>query len=55
MALLGNSAIAIANDDDFGVTDGPGGLAQKVPPATGRVDVNTVYFLKLPKPVTSYR
>jgi hypothetical protein len=52
LALIGNDRLAIANDDDFGVVDnGSNGFASKILPATGKVDVNRIYFVQLPTPL----
>ena len=52
LALIGNNLLAVSNDDDFGVVDnGANGFAPKVLPATGKVDVNRIYFFKLPTPL----
>jgi hypothetical protein len=52
IALLGNDLLAVSNDDDFGVLDnGANGFAPKTLPATGKVDVNRIYFIKLPTPL----
>ncbi|MCK8495184.1 esterase-like activity of phytase family protein [Spirosoma sp. RP8] len=52
IALLSNNRLAIANDDDFGVVDnGQNSFATKILPATGKVDLNRVYFVTLPTPV----
>jgi hypothetical protein len=52
LALVGNDMLAISNDDDFGVLDnGNNGFAPKILPATGKVDVNRIYFVKLPTPL----
>jgi hypothetical protein len=52
LALIGNDRLAISNDDDFGVVDnGSNGFAPKILPATGKVDVNRIYFVKLPTPL----
>lgn len=49
IALIGSNRLAISNDDDFGVVDnGQNGFAQKILPATGKVDVNRIYFITLP-------
>jgi hypothetical protein len=49
LALIGNDRLAISNDDDFGVVDnGSNGFATKILPATGKVDANRIYFVKLP-------
>jgi hypothetical protein len=48
LALIGGRTLAIVNDDDFGVTDSPGGTFQaKILPRTGRVDRNTVLLVQL--------
>ena len=50
LALIGGDQLAISNDDDFGVVDnGANGFAPKTLPATGKVDVNRIYFVKLDK------
>jgi hypothetical protein len=52
LALIGNDRLAISNDDDFGVVDnGSNGFAPKILPATGKVDVNRIYFVQLPTPL----
>jgi len=52
LALIGNDMLAISNDDDFGVVDnGSNGFAPKILPATGKVDVNRIYFVKLATPL----
>jgi hypothetical protein len=52
IALIGNDVLAISNDDDFGVVDnGSNGFAPKILPTTGKVDVNRIYFVKLPTPL----
>jgi hypothetical protein len=52
LALIGNDRLAISNDDDFGVVDnGSNGFAPKTLPATGKVDVNRIYFVQLPTPL----
>jgi hypothetical protein len=52
LALIGTDRLAISNDDDFGVVDnGSNGFAAKALPATGKVDVNRIYFVQLPKPL----
>ena len=52
IALIGNDRLAISNDDDFGVLDnGANGFAAKILPATGKVDVNRIYFVKLATPL----
>jgi hypothetical protein len=52
IALIGSDQLAISNDDDFGVVDnGSNGFAPKILPATGKVDANRIYFVKLPTPL----
>ena len=52
LALIGTDRLAISNDDDFGVVDnGSNGFAPKILPATGKVDVNRIYFVQLPTPL----
>ena len=51
IAVLDNFTIAVSNDDDFGVTDGAGGLAAKVLPQLGVTDFNTVYFVRVVQPL----
>jgi hypothetical protein len=52
IALIGKDLLAISNDDDFGVLDnGSNGFAPKILPATSKVDVNRIYFIKLPTPL----
>jgi hypothetical protein len=47
IAMLGDDRIAVSNDDDFGVVDGEGGIAPKRLPATGTVDQNEVWIIRL--------
>ncbi len=52
LSLIGNNTMAIANDDDFGVVDnGQNGFTSKILPATGKVDVNRIYFITLLTPL----
>lgn len=52
VALLGTNVLAISNDDDFGVVDnGQNGFTTKVLPATGKVDLNRIYFVTLATPL----
>jgi hypothetical protein len=52
LTLIGSNTLAIANDDDFGVVDnGQNGFMAKVLPATGKVDLNRIYFVTLPSPL----
>lgn len=48
LALLPGNILAISNDDDFGVVDnGSNTFAQKILPLTGKVDHNSIYFVKI--------
>lgn len=52
LAIIGNNQLAISNDDDFGVLDnGQNGFAPKVLPATGKTDLNRIYFVTLKAPL----
>ncbi|WP_138993230.1 esterase-like activity of phytase family protein [Larkinella sp. C7] len=52
VALLGTNVLAISNDDDFGVVDnGQNGFTTKVLPATGKADLNRIYFVTLATPL----
>ncbi|GAB4023235.1 esterase-like activity of phytase family protein [Spirosoma koreense] len=52
ITLIGTNQLAISNDDDFGVVDnGMNGFTSKILPATGKVDVNRIYFVTLPTPL----
>ena len=48
IALLDPWTVAISNDDDFSVLDGPGGLIQKILPGTTTPDFGEVVFVRLP-------
>lgn len=48
--VIDKNTIAISNDDDFGVT-GSGKYEQKVLPSSNTIDRNTIYFIKLKKPL----
>ncbi|MBE9462158.1 esterase-like activity of phytase family protein [Dyadobacter subterraneus] len=50
MAIINSTTIAVSNDDDFGVT-GTGTYISKILPATGKVDKNRIYFIKLKQPL----
>jgi hypothetical protein len=45
--VLDRHTIAVTNDNDFGVTDGPNGLTQKLLPLTGEADINRIYVFRL--------
>jgi hypothetical protein len=53
LAIVGPQLLAVANDDDFGITgDGGGALIQKIlPGAANIVERNEVYFIKLKTPL----
>ena len=52
LTIIGNNQLAISNDDDFGVLDnGQNGFAPKVLPATGKTDLNRIYFVTLRAPL----
>lgn len=51
IAIINSTTIAISNDDDFGVVGLGGVYAEKILPATGAVDRNTIYFVKLKQPL----
>ena len=52
IALIGTNRLAISNDDDFGVLDnGQNGFTTKILPATGKVDLNRIYFITLSTPL----
>ncbi len=48
ITIVDNSTIAISNDDDFGVIEGP---APKLLPKLDGADFNEVFFIKLPAPL----
>lgn len=49
LAIINSKLIAVSNDDDFGITGSNGVYQQKILPATGAVDHNSIYFIKLKK------
>lgn len=52
IAILSNTLIAVSNDDDFGVVDnGQNSFTTKILPATGKVDMNRIYFIHLSTPL----
>ncbi|MBB3837110.1 hypothetical protein FHS57_001104 [Runella defluvii] len=52
IAILSNTLIAVSNDDDFGVVDnGQNSFTTKILPATGKVDMNRIYFINLSTPL----
>jgi Esterase-like activity of phytase len=50
LVVISPTLIAVANDDDFGVT-GVGKYDSKILPATGGVDKNRIFFIKLKQPL----
>jgi hypothetical protein len=51
LAIINAKLIAVCNDDDFGITGSNGVYQQKILPATNAVDKNTIYFIKIAKPL----
>ncbi|MEO8448206.1 MAG: esterase-like activity of phytase family protein [Gemmatimonadota bacterium] len=51
VTVMDRWSIAVSNDDDFGVTDSPTGLAVKILPPTGLRDFGEVWFIRLSKPL----
>ncbi|QMW01416.1 esterase-like activity of phytase family protein [Spirosoma foliorum] len=52
VTILSPTQLAISNDDDFGVVDnGKNGFTTKILPATGKVDLNRIYFVTLKAPL----
>ncbi|GAB4042350.1 esterase-like activity of phytase family protein [Spirosoma litoris] len=52
VTILSPTQLAISNDDDFGVVDnGQNGFTTKILPATGKVDLNRIYFVTLKAPL----
>lgn len=51
MAIINSGLIAVSNDDDFGITGSGGIYQQKILPATGTIDRNRIYFIKLQTPL----
>ena len=51
MTIINSKLIAVSNDDDFGITGSNGIYQQKILPATNAVDRNSIYFIKLTKPL----
>ncbi|MGH7542074.1 MAG: esterase-like activity of phytase family protein [Gemmatimonadota bacterium] len=52
LALLVDGALALSNDDDFGLADAEGGAAPKVLPVLGVRDFSEVRFLSIPAEAT---
>jgi hypothetical protein len=51
LAIINSRLIAVSNDDDFGITGSNGIYQQKILPATNTVDKNSIYFIRLAKPL----
>ena len=51
MTIINSTTIAVSNDDDFGITGSNGVYSQKILAATGLVDRNRIYFIKLGTPL----
>ena len=51
LAIINSKLIAVSNDDDFGITGTGGVYSPKILPATGTVDRNSIYFIKLSTPL----
>ena len=51
IAIFNADTLIVGNDDDFGITSDDGKLAQKILPATGNVDTNTLYYYRLDTPL----
>jgi len=51
LTIINSKLIVVSNDDDFGITGSNGVYQQKILPATNAVDRNSIYFIKLAKPL----
>jgi len=51
LAIINSTMIAVSNDDDFGITGANQVYQQKILTATGQVDRNGIYFIKLATPL----
>lgn len=51
LAVINSTTIAISNDDDFGISGANRVYGQKILDATGKVDNNNIYFIKLSTPL----
>jgi hypothetical protein len=54
LAVINSRLIAVSNDDDFGIVSpdpATNEFIEKILPLTGKTDFNTVYFIRLAKPL----
>jgi hypothetical protein len=51
MVIINATTIAVSNDDDFGITGANQVYQQKILAGTGKVDKNSIYFIKLTTPL----
>ncbi|MBS1664886.1 MAG: esterase-like activity of phytase family protein [Bacteroidetes bacterium] len=51
LIIINSKMIAVSNDDDFGITGSNGVYQPKILPATNSLDRNSIYFIKLTKPL----
>jgi hypothetical protein len=54
LAIIDNNTIAVSNDDDFGIVAPAtpnNDFVAKILPATGKLDKNTIYFIRLKTPL----
>jgi len=51
MVIINATTIAVSNDDDFGITGANKVYEQKILAGTGKVDRNSIYFIKLATPL----
>jgi len=51
MAIISPTMIAVSNDDDFGITGANKVYNQKILDGTGKVDRNSIYFIRLTTPL----
>lgn len=47
IAVIDDSTVAVANDDDFGIIEVDGGMATKLLPGSDSVDFNELFFVRL--------
>jgi hypothetical protein len=57
IVAIGPTEIAIINDDDFGITSGPGGrpVAKRLLGADGPIDQSELWIVRLPQPLWAKR